>query len=291
MRTIPIDSIEVRDRWREAGDVSELAASINRLGLLNPITVKHASIHPRIINLNDIYLIAGLRRLEACKSLGWTEIECNFVDLYNHDIEIAEIDENLIRQELTALQRSEQLQRREGLYRLKGGNKISTLGGEQEVGFAKDASEAIGLTKQSINQYLAVARGIPEKLRDELRGTDAEDNFSELRALASADSRRQKHAVKAYKAGEAESIREALDAKPKPLRIRPINTARVVRVTVNDLWASAPLLELIMKGGIDGISPKEAGELLELMEGPLRTINRLKSQLKELRDGVQGDAS
>ena len=348
IKTLPIDSIEVQDRWRDAGDVTEMAASIDRLGLLHPITVYFIKGGcPERGYKDENILVAGLQRLTACKQLGWTEIECNVVALFDIDIELAEIDENLIRQDLTALQRAEQLGRREWIFGQKGlsqetGNIVSTLGGRGNVGFAKDASEAIGRTKQSINQHLAVVKGVPQKLRDELRGTEAEDNLSELRALAREKNPAiQKRAVKKYKTGEVESIRDALKAKrrnrPRHERVAEIkhfteqryrasqiadeigtsvdnvrriageegiilpdaatgrehhiDTARVVRVTVNDLWASAPSLELVFKGGITGISPKEAGELLELMESPLRAINRLKSKLKELRDSVQGESS
>ena len=87
IKTIPIDSIEVRDRKREAGDVSELAASIDKLGLLNPITVKFIKgDKPELGYKDKTILIAGLRRLEACKSLGWTEIECNVFEFLNYDI-------------------------------------------------------------------------------------------------------------------------------------------------------------------------------------------------------------
>lgn len=68
----------VRDERFQAS-VKELASSIARLGLLNPITVRitedivirqdGSSIPP-----NTPVLIAGERRLEACKLLGWTEI-------------------------------------------------------------------------------------------------------------------------------------------------------------------------------------------------------------------------
>ena len=115
--------------------------------------------------------MAGLRRLTACKVLGWTEIECNIIEIYDIDIELAEIDENLIREDLTALQRAEQLQRRKWIFGQKGGHKIPTLGGEQEIGFAKDASASTGAAKRSINQFIAIADGIPIKLRDKLRRT------------------------------------------------------------------------------------------------------------------------
>lgn len=73
----------------DAGKVSELAESIKTVGLINPITVTA-----------DKELVAGAHRLEACKSLGWSEIECLVFDGTDFQKELAEIDENLVRLEL-----------------------------------------------------------------------------------------------------------------------------------------------------------------------------------------------
>ncbi|KXB08079.1 hypothetical protein AKJ58_00995 [candidate division MSBL1 archaeon SCGC-AAA385D11] len=48
------------------GDIEPLANSIDRVGLLNPITVRKDG--------SSYRLLAGFRRLEACKSLGWEKI-------------------------------------------------------------------------------------------------------------------------------------------------------------------------------------------------------------------------
>ncbi len=99
MPIVPIDQILVgRNRRPIKGDkVDELKESIKANGLLNPITVDQ--------RLN---LIAGLHRLTACKLLGLDAIECNIVTYqYAEQARLAEIDENLIRNELEPLERSE----------------------------------------------------------------------------------------------------------------------------------------------------------------------------------------
>ena len=66
-----IDAIELGDRHREdMGDVSSLARSIYQNQLLHPIVVTPGGM-----------LIAGARRLAACRKLGWAEVPVRVVDL------------------------------------------------------------------------------------------------------------------------------------------------------------------------------------------------------------------
>ena len=61
---VKLDEVVVGDRVRRGvGDVASLAASIEDLGLLQPIVIT-----------SDKRLICGARRLAACRQLGWAEI-------------------------------------------------------------------------------------------------------------------------------------------------------------------------------------------------------------------------
>ncbi len=92
---IALDSIVVDESHRirkEAGDLTLLTASIQKVGLLNPIVVT-----------DDYRLVAGFRRLSACRQLGWKEIEANVVP-YKNDLLLlldAEVEENLVRKDFT----------------------------------------------------------------------------------------------------------------------------------------------------------------------------------------------
>jgi hypothetical protein len=64
-----IAAIKVGSRHRrDLGDIAALAESIEAIGLLHPVTVDTGG-----------NLLAGTRRLEACKRLGWTNIPVRFV--------------------------------------------------------------------------------------------------------------------------------------------------------------------------------------------------------------------
>ena len=104
---IAISKIVVPPKRRALRDVSELALSIQEIGLLQPIVVT-----------TDHRLVAGLHRLEACRSLGWTSIPASVVRLSQLKAELAELDENMERAELTVLERAEGLARRKRLYEL-----------------------------------------------------------------------------------------------------------------------------------------------------------------------------
>jgi len=81
--------IRCGDRFRgDIGDLSELIESIRKNGLLHPIVVTEEGV-----------LIAGKRRLEACRALGWTDIPVTIA--HCRDLRSAEADENRVRLDLT----------------------------------------------------------------------------------------------------------------------------------------------------------------------------------------------
>ena len=84
-----VNDIKVGERYRkELGDLETLCESMTELELLHPIVVT-----------DDGRLIAGYRRLEAAKKLGWETISVNKVKL--NDILRGELDENAMRKNFT----------------------------------------------------------------------------------------------------------------------------------------------------------------------------------------------
>lgn len=89
---VNISDIKVKRRVRkDLGDLESLKTSLRTYGLLNPIT------------LNSRYeLIAGERRLEAAKQLGWTTINAQVLEIADKvsQLEI-ELEENIQRHDFT----------------------------------------------------------------------------------------------------------------------------------------------------------------------------------------------
>jgi ParB family chromosome partitioning protein len=82
---VNIAEITVKKRVRkDLGDLEALKDSLRRYGLLNPIT------------LNSKYeLIAGERRLEAARAIGWTSINAVILDNVSPAVQLEmEIEEN-----------------------------------------------------------------------------------------------------------------------------------------------------------------------------------------------------
>lgn len=90
---IKIADIKVKKRIRkDMGDIESLKDSLRTYGLLNPIT------------LNENYeLIAGGRRLEAAKQIGWESINAIVLDKNISELELVEmeLEENNQRKEFT----------------------------------------------------------------------------------------------------------------------------------------------------------------------------------------------
>lgn len=86
-----ISEVKIGRRFRkDMGDIGALMASIAEVGLLQPIAVKA-----------DGVLLAGVRRLEACKRLGWDDIPAFVVRTADDALRAlyAERDENTCRKD------------------------------------------------------------------------------------------------------------------------------------------------------------------------------------------------
>lgn len=99
---IDIEKVMIRDRIRkDFGDIEELARDIAENGLINPPVVN-----------KDYELLAGERRLRACKSLGWSQIEIRMMDTRDAEHELnVEISENDVRKGFSKSERVDYMKR------------------------------------------------------------------------------------------------------------------------------------------------------------------------------------
>jgi ParB family transcriptional regulator, chromosome partitioning protein len=227
---VPISEIQIGKRLRQLREstVTELMESISRIGLRTPITVdsRPAKREGGGMDIVVFDLVAGHHRLEACRRLGWTEIEVDNVSMNGDERALWEIDENLCRADLTELERGEHLTRRKDVYealhpQTKHGANRQPSGqfSHTEVArFSEDTASKIGIDDSTIRKSIRRVAKIDEKVRDRIRDNPEIANSGvELDALASLDRRQQDKAVSLVESGKAAGIRDAKrQIAPKP---------------------------------------------------------------------------
>jgi ParB family transcriptional regulator, chromosome partitioning protein len=225
---IPITAIDVGKRRcaLDLGKVEALANSMSEVGLLQPVVVAPMSSQKNLNGKRErvgFRLVAGLHRIEAAKRLGWTEISAEeFGEESALLRDLAEIDENLVRCELSALELGEHLAARKEIYELlhpetrHGGDRGNQhVGGKQRdpllaaASFVDDTAEKTGMTPTVIRDAIRVTNGLAPEMRDEVRDMpQIADRKVELAALAKLSPSEQAAVVAAVKRGEVNSVRK-----------------------------------------------------------------------------------
>ena len=174
---IKINDVVISSRKRKLNEdkVKELAESMNLLGQLEPITIT-----------KDNVLIAGWHRIEAAKSLGWDEIKAECFDGDEIECELVEIDENLMRNDLTILEQGEHLARRQELIGFKQGdnrftNRQATVACLRTT---KEIAQEIGISEKSMKNRMQVARNIVPEVKEAIRNTEIANSTTQLLQLA-----------------------------------------------------------------------------------------------------------
>lgn len=218
---IEITKIKITDRKRSLNNskVAELAHSISQLGLLNPITVKAVNSH--------FELIAGYHRLEAFKLLKKGVIPAQLFEGDDLAAELAEIDENLKRNDLTVLEQGEHLQRRNEILEAMGhrATQKNNQYASETVSLAlttADIAAEVGLSKRAAQQRAQIARDIDDEVKDIIRDTDIADSTTQLLELARMDTETQIAVAQLITDGEAKDVKDAKRKINKDERIDKI---------------------------------------------------------------------
>ena len=186
--------------------VSELRESIGEIGLLNPITITEAG-----------HLVAGMHRLEAIRSLGWTDIPCHVVALDGLRAELAEIDENLIRNELHFTDRGDVYMRRKSIYEelypeTRKGNTTERAEVKRhdvvlQPSFASDTAAKTGVSPRTVEREIQLARDLTPAAKKAVRTVDMPK--TDALRLARLEFDEQDAVATKLMAGEAASLADA----------------------------------------------------------------------------------
>ncbi|MCL2476293.1 MT-A70 family methyltransferase [Candidatus Bathycorpusculum sp.] len=252
---VKVDSIVVGTNRRQLdfAKVSELAESIEQLGLLNPLTVTV-----------DHKLVAGRHRLEAVKQLSWEYVPCNIVPLDGLSAELAEIDENLVRNDLHPIQQGELTLRRDEILIELGLRAPSHRPNKatDSVGFktTADLAKEMGISATVLRENKQLARDLIPEAKTVVIERDLSKSDALLLARKSADEQ----AVIVEKLVSLPVTAKVVDA------FREVNRERIVAdledIKRKEVQAVAGLYDVVV------LDPPWPMKKIELDERPCQTV-------------------
>lgn len=221
MRITDVDLIKItvahNRRPVSKAAVKSLAESILAIGLQNPIGITE-----------DYRLIHGRHRLEAYRELGWKQIPASIHDMDELHAQLAEIDENIQRKQLTAAEECKALARRKEIYltlhpetkhggapgagKGKGKGKKET----ESVSFVSDTAAKTGKSKTTVTEDVALGNALPDEIVEKIADTPVANNKSELKKLAKLDAEEQQTVADLLSDGSVSSVTEALTSQDEP---------------------------------------------------------------------------
>lgn len=195
---IPLDKIKVGDRLRavDADYVKVLARSIDDGDLQTPVIVGT----PWAGGMH--HLVAGAHRLEAMRMLGRKTIPAVVLDGDALRRRLVEIDENLYRRELTALDRAAHLAERkrvwEALYPDTKQGKAGAVARwhkGKHTSYTVETAKKVGLSIRSIEMAVKMHNSIAPDVRQRIVGTWLAGKGIELNTLCRLGHTMQRKAV------------------------------------------------------------------------------------------------
>jgi ParB-like chromosome segregation protein Spo0J len=216
--SLPVSHIFTRKDARAINEASlvGLVASIREIGIINPLRVRAAIRHVDGVEADAFEVTAGAHRLRAARKLGMETVPCVVVDDDDLRAELAMIDENLCRAELSPADRASQTARRKAIYlelhpetaqHVAGAHASNEAQGNAAANFAvasfaSATAEATGKAERTIRLDAERGEKVAEDALNLIRGT-ALDTGTYLDKLKRIDPTEQVETVQRALAGVA----------------------------------------------------------------------------------------
>jgi len=155
-------------KYFDATDLKELADSISRYGVLQPLTVRRQG--------TSYELVAGERRLRAARLAGLSKVPCIILNVDTEESSLIALVENLQRRDLDYIEEAE------GLAQL-----IQTFDMSQE-----EAARRVGKSQSAVANKLRILK-LPREMLDRLKETRLSERHA--RALLRLGSNRERYEV------------------------------------------------------------------------------------------------
>lgn len=266
---IGISNIDVAERIRrEVGRIPELAADIRKNGLISPITVM-------ALDEGRYRLLAGLRRLEAVKSLGETTIETTILPIGDAESALlVEISENEQREDFTLAERMdyavmlEELERAKAKERMLAGKKLDP---------APNWAEGGGETREIVAPKVGLSRGTYARARF------VADKAPELIAAVDRKEMSVHEAYETARAAEKDQEQsEPAKSAPKSVKYADYQAVQSERDTFVGKCAGESHKREMLEIQLHNVNVQWQCE----REGKDKTIKRLQDRVTELEDAL-----
>lgn len=216
VQRIPLDKIRVpENRKRPVTNVDDLMESFVAVGQLQPIIVDES-----------FTLISGGNRFETARRLGWESIDGIVVRVRDLERELIEIDENLIRKELTPLQRCTQLARRKEIFELlhpdkkHGGAPGVAGGGKRRTeapgsgSFVEQVAAQTGRGRSTVAEDVAIGKKLNPAIVERLRDHHVGRSKDQLRRLAALSEKEQLEVAEQLQTGDLQEVPTSSSNEP-----------------------------------------------------------------------------
>lgn len=248
-------------------DVDALKKSIEKIGLINPITIN-----------KENELLAGARRFQAVTDLGWADVPVHIVDRGTLEQELISIDENLVRAPLNNLELEKCLNRGREIYETLNPTvtKVDLSNEDLSAELKQKQKEKEKLDTNSFAAITAEKTGLSKSV---IKGAIKRDEL----ASASVKKARSEGDLNASQTNEI--IRLDKDTQEEVLPLIADKTVKEAK----------KIIQAAKSGGIDA-AHEEADNLIPLpkeytlLKSPLKRINKNLSRilLEELKyDGPE----
>lgn len=293
-----IESIRIVDRHRkDLGDLQDLMDSIEDVGLLHPVTIT-----------SDSRLVAGQRRIEACRRLGWDSIQVRIAANLDEAAALlrAERDENTCRKEMLP---SEKAALGEALYAIHTAEAKQRQGTRTDLG--QELRDAEGTkfgepgsnqnkTRTKVGEALGMGGTTYGDLRQVYRLATDPDEEPEIRAIAQAglddidrtgQIRNNADSVKAKVRARREAQEAKAAALAEPASDEPkedaLDPSWVPAGRDSSPTAVQQRLKLIAHHAGRGLSSRQIAEIVEISDVRVREVAR-KHDIAIPADAVVG---
>lgn len=241
--------------------LAELAASIQQMGLLQPLVVRRNG-------GAEYQIVAGERRWRAAQQAGLTEIPCLIRELTDGEAQLAALVENIQRRDLSPYERGRALRRiREAL----------DLSWEQ-------VAERLGMSTRTIMRLARYAQ-IPEAVEQIVSNEPMTMRHYEALAKLPDDQRAQVQLAEAIKRDKlsgpaADRLALTLAAKggaeePTPRAGKPAAVASVARATIDSMEALLAQLDRLQEANAR-LSDSQCRQLAERGEQLQKSLTELQ---------------